>query len=201
MAWWLFLVPVSCAFCSWLVIKLMLTILFHPYNPRTIFGFRVQGILLAKQSTIATDVGKLVAEHFFSMKLIEEKITDPANLQAIMPAIEEHIDDFLRNKLKKEMPFIGMFVGDKTINSLKRVFITELETLFPKIMSNYATNLVNELKLEQLVAQKIAAVSIPEIDTAFRKRFSNELLLAQLASLLIGTFIGLVVMLIIFLIK
>ena len=69
------------------------------------------------------------------------------------------------------MPFIGMFVGDKTINSLKRVFITELETLFPKIMSNYATNLVNELKLEQLVAQKIAAVSIPEIDTAFRKRF------------------------------
>jgi len=114
-----------------------------------------------------------------------------------MPMIEEHIDDFLRNKLKKEMPFIGMFVGDKTIGSLKKVFLTELETLFPNIMKSYASNLIADLNIEQLVSQKIAAASIPEIEASIKKNFSKERQLIALASASIGLIIGLLVMIII----
>ena len=162
---------------------------------------KIQGILPAKQSAIAAKFGKLVAEQFFSMDVIKQKISDPGNLQKIMPAIEEHIDDFLRHKLKKQMPFIGVFIGDKTIASLKKVFVDELETLFPKIMSDYASNLANELNIEQLVSQKIAAVSINEVEAAFHQNFSKELTLVQLLSVSIGLFIGLITLLIIFFIK
>lgn len=150
-----------------------------------------------KQSVIATGAGKIVAEQFLSSKIIEEKISDPSILQKIMPMIEEHIDDFLRNKLKKEMPFIGMFVGDKTIGSLKKVFLTELETLFPNIMKSYASNLIADLNIEQLVSQKIAAASIPEIEASIKKNFSKERQLIALASASIGLIIGLLVMIII----
>src|SRR6266498_5262256 len=167
MAWWLFLIPFFCAFSSWLVIRLLFTILFRPYQSKSVPGLTIQGILPAKQFAIASKTGKLVAEQFFSMKEIEEKMTDPSNLQKIMPAIEAHIDDFLHNKLKKEMPFIGMFVGDKTVNSLKKAFINELENLFPDIMRSYAGNLINNLNIEQLVTQKIADVSISEVENAF----------------------------------
>ena len=146
-------------------------------------------------------MGKLVAEEFFSLDVIKQKITDPANLQKMMPAIEEHIDDFLRHKLKKQMPFIGVFIGDKTIGSLKKVFINELETLFPKIMSDYASNLASDLNLQTLVSQKIEAVSLNEIEASLYQNFSKELRLAQLISAFIGTFIGLVAMLILFFIK
>ncbi|HET9824463.1 MAG TPA: hypothetical protein VFP87_03970 [Chitinophagaceae bacterium] len=201
MNWWLFLIPISTTFSSWVVIRLFLRVLFRPYDPVSIFGLNVQGVLPAHQSVIAARTGKFVAEQFFSMTTIEEKITDPANLQKIMPAIEEHIDDFLRNKLKKEMPFIGMFVGDKTINSLKKVFITELETLFPKIMRDYASNLVNDLNIEQLVAQKIRGISTREVETTLRQNFSKQLAQAEIMSAFIGTFMGLVAMFIIFFIK
>jgi len=201
MAWWLLLIPLCSAFSSWIVIKVFLTGLFHPLRPKSFIGIKFQGILPANQSTIAAKTGKLVAEEFFSLDVIKQKITDPANLQKIMPAIEEHIDDFLRNKLKKQMPFIGVFIGDKTISSLKKVFINELETLFPKIMSDYASNLANDLNIQTLVSQKIEAVSINDIEAALYQNFSKELRLAQLISAFIGTFIGLVVMLIIFFIK
>src|SRR6266487_1889123 len=201
MAWWLFLIPLCSAFSSWIVIKLFLTGLFHPLRPKSFIGIKFQGILPANQSVIAAKTGKLVAEEFFSLDVIKQKITDPANLQKIMPAIEEHIDDFLRHKLKKQMPFIGVFIGDKTIGSLKKVFINELETLFPKIMSDYASNLASDLNLQTLVSQKIAAVSINEIEASLYQNFSKELRLAQLISAFIGTFIGLVFMLIIFFIK
>ena len=139
----------------------------------------------------------MVAEQFFSLQAIEEKIGDPSTLQKIMPSIEEHIDDFLRNKLKKEMPFIGMFVGDKTIDSVKKVFMTELETLFPNIMRSYASNLITDLNIEQLVSQKIANASIPEAETSFKKNFSKELRVTELISAAIGLIIGIIVMLVI----
>ena len=201
MAWWLFLIPFSSAFSCWLIIKVFFTILFRPYQPKLILGLRIQGIFPSKQVSIASKTGKFVAEQFFSMKEIVEKVTDPASLLKIMPAIEEHIDDFLRNKLKKEMPFIGMFVGDKTINSLKKVFIKELEALFPNIMRNYASNLIGDLNIEQMVRQKIAAVSIKEIESLFRKNFSKEIRRAELISGFIGVLTGLICMLLIYLIS
>jgi len=193
MTWQLFLIPVTAAFSSWLVIKIFFTILFRPRKPRSILGLQVQGILPKKQSVIAAKAGNIVAEQFFSLRTIEEKISDPATLQKIMPLIEEHIDDFLRNKLKKEMPFIGMLIGDKTIASLKKVFMTELETLFPNIMRSYASTLMTDLNIEQLVTQKIDAASVEQVEALFKKSFSKELLLIQLASASIGLIIGLIV--------
>ena len=197
MAWQLFLIPIGSAFSCWLVIKFLFAILFRPHQPGSILGFQVQGILPKKQSVIAARAGKIVAEQFFSLKTIEEKISDPSTLQKIMPLIEEHIDDFLRNKLKKEMPFIGMFVGDKTVSSLKKVFMNELETLFPNIMRSYASNLITDLNIEQLVSQKIATASIQELETSFKQNYSRELRLIELTSASIGLIIGVIVMLVI----
>ena len=175
--------------------------MFRPRQPRSILGVQVQGILPKKQSVIAANAGKMVADQFFSLPAIEEKIGDPSTLQKIMPSIEEHIDDFLRNKLKKEMPFIGMFVGDKTIDSVKKVFMTELETLFPNIMRSYASTLISDLNIAQLVSQKIAAASVQQVETSFKKTFSKELRVTELLGASIGLVIGLVVMLVILYLK
>jgi uncharacterized membrane protein YheB (UPF0754 family) len=201
MTWKLFLIPIASALSCWLVIKLFFTILFRPHQPKSFFGLSIQGILPKKQTAIAARVGRMAAEQFLSGNIIEQKISDPATLQKIMPLIEEHIDDFLRNKLKKDLPFVGMLIGDKTISSLKKVFMTELETLFPNIMRNYASNLIADLNIEQLVGQKLADLSIPEIENSFRKNFSTEVRRVELASASIGLFIGLITMLVIVYLK
>jgi len=198
---WLILIPLSCAFSCWLVIKILVAVLFRPYHSKSFLGLKIQGILPAKQLSIANKTGKLVAEQFFSIDLIEQKITDPANLQKIMPAIEEHIDDFLRHKLKKQMPFIGVFIGDKTIGSLKKVFITELETLFPKIMTDYAANLASDLNIQTLVSEKINAMGIQEIEAAFQQNFRKEFRVVQFVAISLGLVIGFITSLIIILIK
>jgi uncharacterized membrane protein YheB (UPF0754 family) len=198
MSWWLFLVPLISAISSWVVIKIFFYYLFHPVNPVSIAGLKVQGVLPVYQSTIAKELGKLVLKEFLQTKMIEEKITDPAQLQKIMPVIEEHIDDFLRNKLKKEMPIISVFIGEKTIGSLKKVFMTELEILFPKIIGGFASNMVNDLNVESLISQKINGLSISEVESAFQKNFSRQVNLAQVAAALIGLLIGLLGLVIIF---
>jgi len=191
MSWWLFLIPIISAISSWSVIRIFFYYLFHPANPVSVAGFKVWGLLPAYQATIASELGKFVVQEFLPMRMIEEKITDPVQVQKIMPVIEEHIDDFLRNKLKKQMPVISLFIGEKTIESLKKVFMTELETLFPKIIGGFASNMVNDLNVESLIAKKINGLSISEVESAFKKNFSRQIALAQAAAAFIGLFIGL----------
>jgi uncharacterized membrane protein YheB (UPF0754 family) len=198
MPWQFFLIPVSSAFACWLFARLFFTFLFRPSKAKSFVGIKVQGLLPLKQPALAELIGKLVATEFLSMKFIEEKIADPANVQKIMPVIEEHIDDFLRNKLKKEMPVVGMLIGDKTIGSLKKVFIGELETMFPVIMKNYAGNLINDLNLEKLVRDKILTVSIPNLEQGFHTKLSKELRGIHMMALLLGLIIGLITMTIFF---
>ena len=58
-----------------------------------------------------------------------------------------------------------MFIGDKTINSLKTVFLQELENLFPKVMGQFAGNLRSELNIEKMVTDKLAAIPDDELET------------------------------------
>jgi hypothetical protein len=72
-----------------------------------------------------------------------------------MPMVESHIDHFLREKLSAEMPMISMFIGEKTIQQLKGIFIAEIQTLFPDMLSQYLDKLERELDLKKILAVQL----------------------------------------------
>jgi uncharacterized membrane protein YheB (UPF0754 family) len=192
MNYWLILIPLLSAFTGWLTIKVALKLLFRPFEPRKILGFTLQGILPGQKQEIALRAGKIMAAEFSSFSGLEQKISDPGNMEKIKPLIESHIDDFLRNKLKEQMPMIGMFIGDKTISTLKVVFMQEIEALFPQVMQQFAGNLKNELDIEQMVISKISGVSPEKIELLLHKNLSKEFQMAAGLGAIIGLLIGLI---------
>lgn len=150
MNYWLLLIPLVSAFIGWLIARLSVAILF-------------QKILPQRQEELAKQIGRKVSAEF-SFADIEKKISDPANAKKILPLVEEHVDDFLRNKLKAKMPVIGMFIGDKTINSMKEVFLKEIEEMFPKILGQFAGNLQQDLDVESMVTKRISAIPTTQIE-------------------------------------
>ena len=118
MNWWLAFTPFIAAAMGWMLVAAALQLLFHPAQPRKIAGWSFQGLFPKKQMVLAAAIGRLSAS-LIPVKELEQKITHPDNVKKIMPQAEEHIDNFLRVKLVKSMPVVGMFVGDKTINNLK----------------------------------------------------------------------------------
>jgi uncharacterized membrane protein YheB (UPF0754 family) len=130
----LFVIPLISAFIGWFTNWIAIKMLFHPKNPVKILGITFQGIFPKRQIQFAEKLGKLVSEELLSFKDIEVKITNPDNINKLMPYVEEHIEHFLRVKLAEKMPMISMFIGEKTIADLKIVFVSELTVLFPVIM-------------------------------------------------------------------
>jgi uncharacterized membrane protein YheB (UPF0754 family) len=189
--WWFYTIPFISAFIHWLTIWMALKLLFHPRQPKKILGFTLQGIFPKKQRQIAVSLGRIVGQELLSFDDIEQKITDPENVRRILPLVEQHIDDFLRNKLKESMPMIAMFIGDKTINQLKTVFMKELEELFPVIMRNYVHNLREDLDLEKIVVEKIAGFSNDRLESMLNEFLTKEFRFVEVIGAALGFLIGL----------
>jgi hypothetical protein len=114
-----------------------------------------------------------------------------------MPVVEGHVDDFLRNKLKNKMPAIGMLICDKTINSLKEIFLREIEELFQLVVKKFADNLKSEVNIEPEVAKKINSISPEEME----KMFAPALLYFNLEGAISGFVIGLINVVVFFIVK
>lgn len=137
--------------------------LFQPAKAVALPGFRLQGLVPAYREALSKALAQKAADEFAQIKGLEEQLTKPENFEKLKPVIEDHMDDFLRNRLKEQMPMISMFIGDKTITSLKGIFISEIEKLFPRVIGQYAGNLQKEIPVYNLVLNRLQSVSDQEI--------------------------------------
>jgi len=190
MNYWLLTIPIVSAFIGWITNWVAIKMLFHPREPKKFLGITIQGIFPKRQIQFAEKLGKLVSAEFLSFNDIEEKISSPDNLKKIMPMIDNHVDDFLRNRLSIEMPVISMFIGDKTIEKLKGAFMKEIELLFPQVMKQFAGNLKTELDLEHIVTEKVTNFSSDKLEEVLYQIMSKEFRFVELIGAVIGFIIG-----------
>jgi uncharacterized membrane protein YheB (UPF0754 family) len=195
MNWWLLILPVTGALLGWCFVYCWLLLVFHPTHEKKIAGLPIQGMLPKNKIKISEKIAALAAS-FLPAQEIAEKITHPDNVKKIMPQAEEQIDHFLRVKLVKSMPVVGMFVGDKTINNLKSLFIAELEELFPVIMKNYIDRLEEDIDIEKIVASRLLIRAPELIEKAFVASRRERQKVARIGALL-GFAIGLIQLLIV----
>ena len=196
MNWWLVIIPVISAFIGWITNWVAIKMLFHPREPKKILGITFQGIFPKRQVQFAEKLGKVISTELISFNDIEQKVTDPNNLKRIMPVVEEHIEHFLKEKLKEKMPMIGMFLGEQTISQFKTIFVEELEELFPVIMKNYMGTLQSDLDLERIVIEKVSKFSTDKFEDILNQIMSKEFKFIEIIGGVLGFLIGLLQVLI-----
>lgn len=180
------------AFTGWFTTWVAIKMLFHPRKPMKIFGLTIQGVFPKNQQLIAQRLGQVVSKEFLSFAEIEQKVTDPENLQKLRPDIEAHIDNFLKHKLKEVFPMLSMFIGEKTVNQFKEAFLMELESLFPVLMKSYMNKLENDLDLEKIVTEKVVGFSSEKLEEILLQITKREFQFLELISAFFGLLIGLI---------
>ncbi len=193
MPWYQYIIPVLLStFTGWVTTWIAIKMLFHPRKPIKFLGLTIQGIFPKNQQKIAEKLGQVVGKELLSFGEIEAKVTNPENLQKLRPEIEKHIDGFLKNKISEVFPVLSMFVGDKTINQLKAAFLMELENLFPVLMKNYMGKLQDDLNLEKIVTEKVAAFSSEKLEDILSQITKKEFQFLEVIGAVFGFLIGIV---------
>ena len=176
-------------FTGWVTTWIAVKMLFHPRKPIKLPGYTLQGIFPKNQRLIAEKLGQVVGKELLSFDEIEQKVTNPENLQKLKPEIEAHIDGFLNNRLKEVFPMLSMFIGEKTTTQLKEAFLLELENLFPILMKTYMNKLQHDLDLEKIVTEKVAAFSSEKLENILLQITKREFKFLEF----IGGFFGLLI--------
>ena len=192
MDWVLILIPFISAFIGWFTNWIAIKMLFHPRLPKKILGVTFQGIFPKRQQQFAMKLGKLVSNELLSFDEIEQKITNPQNVEKLLPMLEAHIDVFLKEKLTAQIPMLAMFVGEKTIAQVKGVFMTELQELFPLLMKQYMGTLQQELDLEKIVTEKVGKFSSDKLEEILNQIMSTEFRFVEIIGGVLGFLIGIV---------
>lgn len=193
MEWLSIILMVALAgFIGWITTWSAIKMLFHPRQPIKIGPITLHGIFPKNQQLIAEKLGQVVGRELLSYDDIQQKITDPQNLEKLRPDIEAHIDLFLREKLKVVFPMLSMLIGEKTISQLKEAFLLELEQLFPILMNNYMNRMQTDLDLERIVREKVASFSSDRLEMILLEITRKEFKFLEFISMIMGMIIGIV---------
>jgi uncharacterized membrane protein YheB (UPF0754 family) len=178
-----FLLPLIAALLGWVIHSIAIHFFFSYVLPR-------------KKKILTGKIGSAAASEFARFKGLEEKINDPSHFENLRPVIEAHIDRFLNEKLKEEMPMISMFIGNKTTDKLKEVFIRELQSLFPEVIGQFAGNLKNSINIEEIVIRRIDSITPTAFGQLIRNNLSAELKYVKLLGAFSGLITGIIVVIV-----
>lgn len=150
----IFLIPILVGAFGWLLVWGIVKIIFYPIHALKIGPF--------KWTSMASQwVGQI------DLTILLPQMTKKDSFETLKPLINEKLDVFFKEKLSTKLPMISMFIGDKTIEELKVVFMEELAILFPVLTTQLSFNLNQDLhqqwqaKFNNIIAQKITKASLP----------------------------------------
>jgi hypothetical protein len=118
------IIPLMTGFLAWLIAWLFVQLIFWPKH---------------------AGIKKLFHELDISMLINKENSAQ--QFEAILPTIDNQLNDFFTHKLAEKMPMVSMFIGDKTIVQLKTVFVEEMREIFPMLIQQMAAKTKDDFAL------------------------------------------------------
>lgn len=186
----IYLLPFIAAFIGWFTNWIAIKMLFHPKEPMRFLGLTIQGIFPKRQAQFAASLGSLVSRELISFDDIARRIHSPETLQKVLPVVEEKVHQYIHVKLKEEMPLLSMFINEKTMSSIQAGIVKEFEAMFPVMLDKLTAGMQQELNVERLVTDKVAAFSSDKLEAILFSIMSREFRFVEIVGAVLGFLIG-----------
>ncbi len=179
--WIIFLLPSIILLLIGILLLITINLTMLPYSW---MGSIQKGWIAGISEKISNSLQNQLKEN--GPKLVSN-ITNQNTIEKIRPMMEEEVEKFLREKLPAQMPMISMFIGDRTINQLKEIFVSEVEVIFPMFMEKYVQeNILNNSSLNDQIKETIEKSLVASIPSIVKQQSFRFLLILLLAGGVIG---------------
>ena len=189
------------AFTGWLITGITTWLLFKPVKPVNLGFIRIRGLIPASRENISKKAGEWARLALLNYRGFDEKMADPALLQKLRPEIESHVDHFLQVKIKAVFPLLSQFMGEKTISQFKSSLLAEIDELFPVLMQKFSGDLKNELKVNDMVKERIEAMEDSVLRTMLYDAAGKKIFLRKCCCVMAALLMGLITVSILWMLK
>lgn len=159
--------------------------------------FSFQGIVKNNLAKIGEKLESWLLEQQIVDKEIKKLAFAEATTNAVRPAIEKEVAQFVDKKLEQRWPMIGMFLNAEAKEKMKAGLAEELLKAFPGALQKAGTALSQHLqerhfiieKLNELSAESCRQVVFPVINPAIKRLTALGALLGGIIGLLLATLV------------
>lgn len=187
----IYLIPLISAIIGYVTNYIAIKMLFYPRKPVNLLLFKVQGIFPKRKTLLAGRMARLVADELLSMDQLKEEIDRQATQGEIRKAIEDEVENYLRDKISSLNPILQTFINDNKILQLRDKICQEIEAFIPRITHQFF-NRLDTVNLENMVFEQVVSFTSDKLEHMMMSVIQKELRFIELAGAFLGFTIGLI---------
>ncbi len=184
------LMPIVGGDIGWVTNLIAIRMLFRPRRPIRIplLGVTVHGLLPSRQEQLAQSIGRAVAEEIISLAEVLDRVDIPGLREELVAAVSRHVEERLQGSMARLLPsqWRAALVG-----YVQDVVARETGLLMDSLIERVRGRVEETIDLEALVAEKILALNLDELEALVIRLAGRELRAIVVLGAVLGFLIGL----------
>ena len=167
---------------------LAVKMLFHPREPISILGLKIQGIFPKRRAVLADKLARLVSTELFSkedmFKGIERTFNDPEMSDKLAPGLTR----FITEDLPKHVPILAMMLTPELVESLKGSFMAAMPKLLERVSAAVPSGQTVNKGIEDTVRLKVLEFSTEKLEDILNSILKKEFRFIEIVGAVLGFF-------------
>jgi len=174
------------AFIGWMTNVFAIKLLFRPFKPINILGFKLQGLIPKRREEIAKSIGETVDKELISFREIIDGFIEELDKTEIKKMISDKIKEIIKDKLPPLIPvnFVMSFVED--------VIESQGDGLIDEITEKMVEKATTTIKIDKIIEENINKFDLEKIELIIINLAKTELKHIEYLGGVIGFLIGIV---------
>jgi uncharacterized membrane protein YheB (UPF0754 family) len=197
----IYLTPIVSGLIGWFTNWVAVKMLFKPVKPVNFGIYKLQGVFPKRQDKLAASIGRMVADELLTAHDIRERVLHQDNIDALLEFVENKIEHYLKEDFPVRYPIASIFFGKRRREQIKIDLMNEVHVMAPEVIHKVMEDLEKNMKVEDLVAQKVAALSPDKLENLINGILKKELGFIEWSGAVLGFLVGVIQVLLIELFK
>lgn len=188
MYWSWLIMPVVGGLIGWLTNMIAIRLLFRPYQPISILGFSLQGVIPKRRVEMATQIGKIVAQELLSWEDLFTKFNKEKFYQDLILQASHAVE----NRIMEKIPaFIPHSFAQNIAHTVGEMVIKEAPYFISMMEGNLKDKIIHEIDVAAIIAEKINSFDMAYLEQLTLDLAHKELRTLEILGGVLGAIIGL----------
>lgn len=157
------LTPAITAMIGWLTNWVAIKMLFHPRRPRSILGWKWQGLIPRRQIQLASEAAEIIEREVLQQHMILAEIRKVDLTPHLETAARTLVWDRIGPQIRS-IPLFGSFVNDNLLARLEVIAAAEIKSEAVPLMERVAGDFERSVDLKQMIEDNIAGFDIERLE-------------------------------------
>ena len=166
--------PLAGALIGWFTNYVAVKMLFRPYEPVNIFGYRLQGIIPKRRSEIARTIAKTIENELLNAKDFSKILEGMEWKEEVEKAVDEIIEHRFKATKIKSLPLIGL-LSENLLYHIKYYIAKEVLRHIDEKKEKIVDNFQEKIDVKEMLSSRIDSLDLMQFETLLTNFIAREL--------------------------